>query len=121
MKHNIFLILFICILVSCDEKNLPCEKPTSNEVCVIIKNRSGLVIERFSVRNGREKSELTRLLDGENGNISLFAPGESSLKIEVVFENGKTIKRIEGYVEGGYTVTEIIHKDSIESKTFKIY
>lgn len=121
MKHKIYLLLFICILASCIEKNLSCEKLTRNEVCVIVKNRSGLVIEKLSVTNGRKKSEITRLLDGENGNISLFAPGESSLKLEVLFENGKMIEGMEGYVEGGYTVTEIIRKDSIESQTHKLY
>ncbi len=121
MKHKIYLLFFICILASCNEKNLSCEKLTRNEVCVVVKNRSGLVIEKFTVTNGLKKSEITRLLDGENGNISLFSPGESSLKLEVLFDNGKMIEGSEGYVEGGYTVTEIIHKDSIVSQTHKLY
>lgn len=121
MKHKIYLLLFICTLASCNENNLSCEKLTRNEVCVIVKNRSGFVIEKLTVTNGRTKSEITRILDGENGNISLFGPGESSLELEVLFDNGKMIEGIEGYVEGGYTVTEIIHKDSIVSQTLKLY
>ena len=123
MKTKIFIVISIlsCQLFFSCKKNTSCKNLAKGDVCIILKNRSGKNIKLLELRHERGKNEITNLADSENANISFNSPGESSYTISAVFEDGKTVKSTGAYIEGGYKMTEIIHKDKIETKVADLY
>lgn len=124
MNNKIFIsILFFSILLifSCNKSNTTCEYLAKDDVCVILKNRSGKLIKSLELKHNKEPYKIANLENNQNANISYNSPGESSYQIIIIFEDGKTIKSNGSYTEGGYRMTEIIHEDKIETKYGEIY
>lgn len=48
--------------------------------------------------------------------ILFYAPGESSYKITLVFSDGTSLEGSEVYVEAGYSITETITEQGLESE-----
>ncbi len=111
-----FLIFSIFFIFSCNNSNTTCENLAKGEVCVIVKNRSGKLIKSVELKHNKKPYKIENLENNQNANISYNSPGESSYQIAVFFEDGKRIKSNGSYTEGGYTITEIIHQNKIETK-----
>lgn len=109
------------MLFSCKEDDTSCKILDKDDVCIILKNRSGKNIKLLELKHERGKNEITNITDNENANISFNSPGESSYTITATFEDGKTVKSTGAYIEGGYKMTEIIHIDKIETKIADLY
>ena len=120
---RIILLLIICfqLIISCNEKNTTCENLAKGDVCVIIKNRSGKMIESLELEHERGFKRIININDDENVNISFNSPGENSYTLTATFEDGTKIKSTGAYIEGGYKMTEIIHSDKIETKILDLY
>lgn len=58
---------------------------------------------------------LETLAVGATQPIIVYAAGESSYSLKVIFSNGKTLQGGAGYVEPGYKVAERITDEKIES------
>lgn len=122
MKSLVFVLIINCLVFfSCKEANTSCENLVKDDVCVVLKNRSGRNIKLLELKYGRGKKEIRNLADNENANISFNSPGESSYSLNVIFEDGCTLKSGGTYIEGGYKITEVIHRDRIETKFADLY
>ncbi len=111
-----FLFFSILLIFSCNNSNTTCEYLAKGDVCVILKNRSGKLIKSVELKHNKKPYKIENLENNQNTNISYNSPGESSYQITVIFADGKIIKSNGSYTEGGYTLTEIIHKNKIETK-----
>lgn len=59
--------------------------------------------------------EIANLPINANRTVLFYAPGESSYKIAVMFSDGQSIESNEVYVEAGYSITETITEQGLES------
>lgn len=110
-----FLFIYILLIFSCNNSNTTCENLANYDVCVIVKNRSGKLIKSMELKHIKKTYKIENLENNQNANISYYSPGESSYQIIVIFENGKRIKSNGSYTEGGYSMTEIINENKIET------
>ena len=117
----LFLFFSIILIFSCNNTNTTCENLNKGDVCVILKNRSGKLIKLAQLKHSKKPYKIENLENNQNANISYNSPGESSFQIVVIFADGKIIKSNGSYTEGGYTVTEIIYDNKIETKFGTIY
>ena len=115
------LLFSIFSIISCNNSNTTCKYLAKGDVCIILKNRSGKLIKSLELKHSKIPYKIENFENNQNANISYNSPGESSYLVTVIFENGKTIKSKGSYTEGGYTMTEIIHKDKIETKYVETY
>ena len=117
----LFLFFSIILIFSCNNSNTTCEYLAKGDVCVILKNRSGKLIKSVELKHNKKPYKIENLENNQNANISYNSPGESSYQIAVIFADGKIIKWNGSYTEGGYSMTEIIHENKIETKFGSAY
>jgi hypothetical protein len=91
-------------------------------------NKSGKEITKIDIihetgRFGEIRHSISNLAVGEERQIRMWAPAESSYKVVVTFGDQKQVTGGEGYIEPGYKITEIIEGDKIDSevKSFGAY
>jgi hypothetical protein len=111
-----FLFFSIFLILSCNNSNTTCENLAKGDVCIIVKNRSGKLIKSVELKHSNKPHIIENLENNQNANISFNSPSESSYQLAVIFGDGRVIKSNGSYTEGGYTVTEIIHENKIETK-----
>lgn len=61
--------------------------------------------------------ELPALKNGQATVVRFYVAGEGGYEIEVGFADGSVLKGDAGYVESGYSISEIIGASKIESRT----
>jgi hypothetical protein len=116
-----FLFCSVFLILCCNNSNTTCENLAKGDVCIVVKNRSGKLIKSVELKHSKKRYKIENLENNQNANISYNSPSESSYQIAVIFEDGRVIKSNGSYTEGGYTVTEIIHENKIETKFGKTY
>lgn len=89
-------------------------------VTVHISNLSGLEVSNLSLisKTGSTTTtmQLRPLSVGEKLTARFFNAGEGSYRIQATLSNGQVISGGAGYVESGYTTTELLHSNKIESR-----
>ncbi len=109
----VIAIIINFFLLSCSKK---CGSFSREYVCVTISNQSGYKIEKLIVRNQYSDELLTGIENASQKSLLIRNPGEGSYSITAVFENGLRVTRKETYVEGGYSVTEVVTQEVIKTE-----
>jgi hypothetical protein len=113
-KIKISIILFI-LLTACESKKNACSYLKKGEVCIKIINESGYKIKLLELKHERSIKNIVNLKNRAEEYTSIYCPGEGSYTIKVVFDDNKIVKSKGNYIEGGYRMAEIIHRDNIKS------
>jgi hypothetical protein len=115
MKKKKIIIIFFILLTACKSENNVCSNLKIGEVCIKIINESGYKIKLLELNHERGIKNIVNLKNGDEKYTTIYCPGEGSYIIKAVFDDNKIVKSKENYIEGGYRMTEIIHRDSIKS------
>jgi|GEM_PF-1673092 hypothetical protein len=113
-KIKIIIILFILFTACKSEKNA-CSYLRKGEVCIKIINESGYKIKLLELNHERGIKNIVNLKNGDQEYTSIYCPGEGSYTIKAIFVDNKIVKSNGTYIEGGYRMTEIIHRHNIKS------
>ena len=120
MNQYATLLLVWMIFFSCNTKDNPsgndkCYGLTNKTVCVTIINQSGHSTKKIILRHEKGMEEIAPLADNAKTTIVFNSPGENAYVLTVIFDNDDTLKSGGNYTEGGYRLTEVISKDSIQT------
>lgn len=84
-------------------------------VTVLFQNASAQKITSANLEHEHGSLSVTNIEPGGSRKVHFYAPGESSYKIQVAFADGHTVSGGAGYVEAGYSVTEVITDATIKT------
>lgn len=84
-------------------------------VTVVLVNESTHNIESVVLTHEHGSLIVANIKAGAQRTIGFYSPGESSYKLQVHFQNGRTVAGGAGYVEAGYKITEVISDSNIKS------
>jgi hypothetical protein len=88
---------------------------------VHIKNQSGLAVTSLVITsrtgNSTTITQLGSLAADAEATARVFMAGEGSYQVRAMLSNGRILDGGAGYVESGYTSTELLHPDRIESRS----
>lgn len=88
---------------------------------VMIKNDSGQDFSGLTITHTSNRLTSTVALPalkaGESTDVRFFVAGEGGYEIEARFSDGRVIKGGAGYIESGYSATEVVGASKIESKS----
>lgn len=109
MKNPLKLLAgtIFLVLVSCRN---------GSSVAVTVTNQSGQKAKMVQITNGRGSSDIHELEDSKTMTTAFSQAGENIIKITAVLENGDTLRSQEVYTEGGYSITGMIRRDTIETR-----
>jgi len=113
-KIKIIIILFI-LLTACKREKNACSYLKKGEVCIKIINESGYKIKPLELKYESGIKNIVNIKNGDEEYTSIYCPGEGSYTIKAVFGDNKIVKSNGTYIEGGYRMTESIHRDNIKS------
>ncbi len=113
-KIKIIIILFI-LLTACKREKNACSYLKKGEVCIKIINESGYKIKLLELKYESGIKNIVNIKNGDEEYTSIYCPGEGSYTIKAVFGDNKIVKSNGTYIEGGYRMTESIHRDNIKS------
>ena len=113
MKTGFVAILLFLFIASCNSVTSPCGYMGMDDVCVTVYNKSGENIKELTLTPSQTTKYVTDLADKQNTSFSFVNKGEGLYTLLVVFASGDSLKTDDNYIEGGYTVTETVYKDSI--------
>ena len=113
-KIKIIIILFI-LLTACKSEKNACSYLKKGEVCIKIINESGYKIKLLELKYESGIKNIVNIKNGDEEYTSIYCPGEGSYTIKAVFGDNKIVKSNGTYIEGGYRMTESIHRDNIKS------
>lgn len=117
MTNKILTAVILSLLFSCKNKDEnACDNMTSENVCVIIINQSGHNTKILTLKDEQGIKDIGPLTNNSKTSLMYKSAGENSYIITAILDNGDTIKSKGNYTEGGYSMTEIITKDSIKTK-----
>lgn len=114
----IFILTIWIIVQSCD--NQSCTKNKQDEVSILVMNQSGKNIISLFLKHEKGLINIGQLNNQSQTCISYKSPGENAHTLTAILEGGDTLKSYE-YTEGGYSLTEIIVADSIETQYQQSY
>jgi hypothetical protein len=116
----IILFFFLTGVNSCNSK-IKCDCST-NTVCISLINSSGEPLEILRlVSQGVDKTSIRHLALNDKTCLSFNSTGENTFSLAANFKNGKTIKSIEVYCEGGYKFTAIATESDIKIEYSTLY
>lgn len=112
-----FLLLFLLTSVFSCERDA-CNGIGRDGVCIRVVNNSGQRVEHLLLTSiPHHRRQINQVIaNGSETSISYHGAGESSFRLEVVLENGDTIRSQESYAEGGYALTQTIGKNRIKTE-----
>jgi hypothetical protein len=116
----ILLLFFLTIVNSCKSK-IKCDCSTKT-VCISLVNSSGQPLETLRlVSHGVDETSIGQLALNDKTCLSFNSSGENTFSLTANQKNGKTIKSIEVYCEGGYKFKAIATETEIKIDYSPLY
>jgi len=110
---TIILLFFLTGINSCNSK-IKCDCST-NIVCVSLVNSSGQPLETLRlVSHGVDKTSIGHLAHYDKTCLSFNSTGENTFSLTANLKDGKIIKSIDVYCEGGYKFAAIVTESDIK-------
>jgi hypothetical protein len=85
-------------------------------VVVEVSNSAGKMISQFDVTAPHGLTRLGDIASGETRNLALYVPGESSLKIHLIFADRTILEGAVGYIQSGEKWSATITAEAIRSQ-----
>ena len=87
-----------------------------NKIRIELDNESGFNIDTIKIFNNETGSFYQGVKNEDNTIIYFEKSGESTYYLNIIFENGKSLKSNTVYVEPGYSMKETVYSDSISTQ-----
>jgi|SRR5688572_962298 len=119
MNRILVIILLFSVLFGSCNSNDTCDNMTLDHVCVKLINQSGQNIKLLTLTHEQGQISIDELANNSQTSLKFNSPGENEYNILVIFEDGDSLMSPGTYTEGGYSITELISPDSIQTKYHK--
>jgi len=120
-RAGVFGIGVVFGIVVCIAILIFTERHTVPQISVNIVNNSDYEIKEINIENKYGYLVYKGLAKNSQITLPVSMQGEGAYSIKVNLENGVTLEGGVGYVESGYSTSEVVFNDRIESQLVSVY